>query len=387
MEVMQSGGKPIKVWTDISQIEAQAIQQLERISRMPFIYDHVAVMPDVHLGKGATVGSVIATKGAIMPAAVGVDIGCGMLAAKTNLNAKDLPDSLFQLRSEIEKVVPVGFGCQKDDFYGNMLDFKNISVYNDLDPKIITRASTQVGTLGGGNHFIEICLDSENNVWIMLHSGSRNIGNEVASMHIKIAKGEMKKAFKNLEDPDLAFLTEQTQEFKNYVNDVFWCQEYALKNRKTMFNNILEAIQKIKPDTKIIGEITSCHHNYVSIEEHFGEQVYVTRKGAIRAEIGDLGIVPGSMGTNSYIVKGKGNPDSFNSCSHGAGRKMSRTKAKATFNVEDLIAQTKNVECRKDQGVLDEIPSAYKDIKEVISNQKDLIEVVTELKQILCIKG
>ncbi|MFN8671792.1 MAG: RtcB family protein [Candidatus Sericytochromatia bacterium] len=387
MELLQKGGKQIKIWTDVSVLDEPTLEQLFRISKMPFIFEHIAVMPDVHLGKGATVGSVIATKGAIMPAAVGCDIGCGMLATKTNLTAADLPESLAKLRSQIEKNVPVGFGCHKNDKFGEGLNFLDLSVYNDLSSNTIKKAKTQIGTLGGGNHFIEICLDTEKNVWVMLHSGSRNIGNEVANIHIKIAKGEMKKAFNNLEDPNLAYLSEQTQEFKNYINDLFWCQEYALKNRRVMFDNILLSIKKLIPKTEIIGEITSCHHNYVSIEEHFGEKVYVTRKGAIRAEKTDLGIIPGSMGAKSYIVRGKGNPDSFNSCSHGAGRKMTRTKARSIFNVKDLEEQTKNVECRKDHGVLDEIPEAYKDIKEVMRNQRDLVEVVTELKQILCIKG
>lgn len=387
MELLQKGGKQIKIWTDVSGLDEPTLEQLFRISKMPFIFEHIAVMPDVHLGKGATVGSVIATKGAIMPAAVGCDIGCGMLATKTNLTAADIPESLAKLRSQIEKNVPVGFGCHKNDKFGEGLNFLDLSVYNDLSSNTIKKAKTQIGTLGGGNHFIEICLDTEKNVWVMLHSGSRNIGNEVANIHIKIAKGEMKKAFNNLEDPNLAYLSEQTQEFKNYINDLFWCQEYALKNRRVMFDNILLSIKKLIPKTEIIGEITSCHHNYVSIEEHFGEKVYVTRKGAIRAEKTDLGIIPGSMGAKSYIVRGKGNPDSFNSCSHGAGRKMTRTKARSIFNVKDLEEQTKNVECRKDHGVLDEIPEAYKDIKEVMRNQRDLVEVVTELKQILCIKG
>lgn len=387
MEIIQNGGSQIKVWTDVSGMEPQALDQLYRMSRLPFIHEHIAVMPDVHVGKGATVGSVIATKGAIIPAAVGVDIGCGMLAAQTNLKSSNLPDSLLNLRNEIENRVPVGKASHKNNAYGKDLNFNNLSVYKELGAKITDRAMTQIGTLGGGNHFIELCLDEKENVWIMLHSGSRNIGNEVASLHISFAKGEMKKHFINLEDPDLAYLSEQTQEFKNYVNDVFWCQEYALKNRQKMFDNIVESIIKVYPDLKIIGQVTSCHHNYVSVEKHFGENVYVTRKGAIKADNGDIGIIPGSMGTKSYIVKGKGHPDSFNSCSHGAGRKMSRTKAGKFFTVKDLIEQTKGVECRKDSGVLDEIPGAYKDIEQVMKNQQDLVEVTATLKQIMCIKG
>jgi tRNA-splicing ligase RtcB len=380
-------GKPIKIWTDISGVEPDAMEQLYRISRMPFIHNHVAVMPDVHLGKGATVGSVIATKGAIIPAAVGVDVGCGMLAAKTNLKADDLPERLGKLRSDIEALVPVGFEYHDDTRLSKGMDFKKLTVYDKIDSKGLERAAKQVGTLGGGNHFIELCLDQDNNVWIMLHSGSRGIGKLTAEIHIKIAKGEMKKYFHNLEDPDLAYLSEQTAEFENYVHDLFWCQNYALKNRQAMFENIVKAIRKSLPQTEIIGEITSCHHNYVSIENHFGEEVYVTRKGAIKAGEGDLGIIPGSMGAKSYIVRGKGHSDSFQSCSHGAGRKMSRTRAKKSFTIEDLKKQTEGVECRKDHGVLDEIPGAYKDIEQVMENQKDLVEVEAVLKQILCIKG
>ncbi|GIW21540.1 MAG: RNA-splicing ligase RtcB [Candidatus Sericytochromatia bacterium] len=387
MQTINLGGKDIKVWTDVSEIEEDAIKQLERISKLPFIFKHVSVMPDVHLGKGATVGSVIATKGAIIPAAVGVDIGCGMLAAMTNIKSKDLPDDISVIRKNIEKLVPLGFDSHKTDKYGKDLDFKSLSVYKELGNKIIERAAKQIGTLGGGNHFIEICLDEKENVWIMLHSGSRNIGNEVAQYHISIAKGEMRKKFIELEDSDLAYLTEQTQEFKNYINDVFWCQEYALKNRKKIFENVFLALKKYVPHIEIIGNITSCHHNYVSKEIHFGQEVFVTRKGAIKADKGDIGIIPGSMGTKSYIVVGKGNLDSFHSCSHGAGRKLSRNKARKIFTIEDLKKQTKGVECRKDKGVLDEIPSAYKDIDKVINEQKDLIEVKAVLKQILCVKG
>jgi len=384
---LESKGKPLKIWTDISGIEPEAMEQLYRISRMPFIYDHVAVMPDVHLGKGATVGSVIATKEAIMPAAVGVDIGCGMLAARTNLNASDLPDSLLKIRSDIEKIVPVGFDCHPDERFGKKLELKELSLYDQLDDKTLEKATRQVGTLGGGNHFIELCLDQENQIWIMLHSGSRNIGKTIAEKHITIAKGVMKSLLKNLEDPDLAYLTARTPEFEHYINDLFWCQEYALENRKVMFQNIVQALKKSFPNLQIEGEITSCHHNYVSVENHFGENVFVTRKGAIKAEKGDLGIIPGSMGTKSYIVRGKGNPESFNSCSHGAGRRMSRAKAKKVFTLEDLKKQTSGVECRKDSGIIDEIPGAYKDIDQVMENQSDLVEVVTILKQILCVKG
>ena len=312
---------------------------------------------------------------------------CGMLAAQTNLKAEDLPESLVQLRSDIENIVPVGRMAHKNTRFGEKLDFTQLSVYNSLNKKNVMKAQSQLGSLGGGNHFIEICLDQNKNVWLMLHSGSRNIGNEVAMSHIRTAKGEMKKALIHLEDQDLAYLTEQTQEFKNYVNDLFWCQEYALKNRKLMFDNIFKILKKTFPQIQILGEVTSCHHNYVSIENHFGENVYVTRKGAIKAGANDLGIIPGSMGTKSYIVRGKGNPESFNSCSHGAGRRMSRTKAKSLYTYRDLIDQTKGVECRKDSGVVDEIPAAYKDIDQVMSNQSDLVDIVAVLKQVICIKG
>lgn len=312
---------------------------------------------------------------------------CGMLAAQTNLTSKDLPDSLSKLRDDIENIVPVGKNSHKHTRFGEKLDFTKLSVYDSLDKTKVMRAQSQIGTLGGGNHFIEICLDQNDNVWLMLHSGSRNIGNEVAMQHIKIAKGEMKKAFINLEDPDLAYLSEQTQEFKNYVNDLFWCQEYAMQNRRVMFDNIFNTMKKIFPQIEIVGAVTSCHHNYVSIENHFGENVFVTRKGAIKAGVGDVGIIPGSMGTKSYIIKGLGNPESFNSCSHGAGRRMSRTKAKSVFTSKDLVEQTKGVECRKDHGVVDEIPGAYKDIDEVMRNQEDLVNITAVLKQVVCIKG
>lgn len=377
--------KPIKLWTKLETVEPEAIKQLTNIASLPFIHKHIAVMPDVHLGKGATVGSVIATSGAIVPAAVGVDIGCGMLAAKTNLTANDLPESLKAIRSEIEKNVPVGFSEHITCQHGNDLDISKLTVAEQINRD--TKIRQQVGTLGGGNHFIEICLDQNDDVWIMLHSGSRGVGNLTATIHINEAKGLMKKYFVDLPDPDLAYLAEGTQEFKNYVNDLFWCQKYAEKNRSVMFDLVLKSIQKFIPQTQVLGAITSCHHNYVDIENHFGKNVFVTRKGAIRARIGDMGIIPGSMGTKSYIVEGKGNPESFESASHGAGRKMSRTKAASIFTTEDLETQTKGVECRKDSKIIDEIPAAYKDIEQVMENQKDLVDIKYILKQILCVKG
>lgn len=389
MQVTHDGGKPVKIWVgDMSEVEEQAMQQMYRVSRLPFIFRHVAGMSDIHMGKGAAVGSVIASKGAIVPSLVGVDIGCGMLAARTNLRASDLPDSLKAIRDQIERDVPVGHNCHTS-LQNTNLKFEDLSVFRNksLENKIFERALTQIGTLGGGNHFIELCLDEEQTVWIMLHSGSRNIGKSVAEIHIEKAKGLMKQMFVKLEDPDLAYLGQGTTEYQDYVNDVSWCQEYAMQNRQHMFDNVYKILRKFFPKIKVEGTVTNCHHNYVQIENHFGENVIVTRKGAIQAREGQLGIIPGSMGTKSYIVRGLGNKESFCSCSHGAGRKMSRSEAKRQFTVEDLIAQTEGVECRKDAGAIDEIPSSYKDIDEVMFNQKDLVEVVHTLKQILCVKG
>lgn len=388
MQVTQAGGKPVKMWVkDVSDVEVEAVQQLYRVSRLPFIFKHVASMPDVHLGKGAAVGSVIAAKGAVVPALVGVDIGCGMLAAKLNIKAKDLPDNLKKIREQIERDVPVGHESHKSTQQMKGLNFSDLTVSDRLDYSVLERATRQVGTLGGGNHFIEICLDENQDVWIMLHSGSRNIGKSVAELHIEKAKGVMRDMFIKLEDPDLAYFGQGTPEYQNYVNDVMWCQQYAMNNRESMFNLVFAAIKRHIPQVQIASAVTSCHHNYISIENHYGENVIVTRKGAIQAREGQLGIIPGSMGTKSYIVKGLGNQESFCSCSHGAGRRMSRSEAKRQFTVEDLIKQTEGVECRKDSGAIDEIPSSYKDIDEVMFNQKDLVEVVHTLKQVLCVKG
>jgi tRNA-splicing ligase RtcB len=375
---------PIKIWAKLESVESQALDQLKNIANLPFIYKHVAVMPDVHLGKGATVGSVIATEDAIIPAAVGVDIGCGMLAVKTNLTASDLPDDLKPIRNQIERDVPLGRNEHKDEKFAENLDTSKLTVVDKLNESKVRK---QIGTLGGGNHFIEICLDENQDVWIMLHSGSRNVGKTTAEIHIDKAKGLMKRYFVNLPDPDLAFLTKESSEFKDYVNDLFWCQEYAKKNRQVMLKNVVDAIKKFVPQIELVGAVTSCHHNYVEIENHYGKNVFVTRKGAIRARTGDLGIIPGSMGTKSYIVEGKGNLESFTSASHGAGRKMSRSKATQVFTKEDLEKQTAGVECKKDSSVIDEIPGAYKDIDQVIADQTELIEVKYILKQVLCVKG
>jgi tRNA-splicing ligase RtcB len=378
-----AGGK-IKLWTPVQDVESQALDQLKNIAALPWVFKHVAVMPDVHYGKGATVGSVIASKEAISPAAVGVDIGCGMGAVLTNLRAEDLPDSLATIRADIEAGVPVGFNSHdksKTKKKTVMDRFKDLfAPVKDLEK----RASEQVGTLGGGNHFIELCLDTEGRVWLVLHSGSRNIGKSLAEYHISKAKKLAHNS--HLPDPDLAAFLAGTDELKEYWHDLDWAQQYAFENRATMKDIIMGVLRKHFPQMKELDYIT-CHHNYVSKENHYEEDVMVTRKGAIYAGAGTYGIIPGSMGTKSYIVRGKGNVESFCSASHGAGRRMSRGQAKREFTLEDFAEQTAGVECRKDQGVLDEIPGAYKDIDTVMENQKDLVEIVAELKQVLCVKG
>ncbi len=398
--ITREGSKPIKTWT--SQIEDAAYDQLRNLARLPFIHPNgVAVMPDVHAGIGATVGSVIATEGAIIPAAVGVDIGCGMNAVRTSLHAEDLPDSLASLRSAIEAAVPLGPGGQhpdnvRDDNFARLpfspvadqpLDVEN-PVAKAGGSKWYLKAAGQLGTLGSGNHFIEVCLDEDGAVWVMLHSGSRGIGNMIGRHFIERAKRQMEKYFISLPDGDLAYLPEDTDDFREYKLALEWAQEYALENRRVMLEAVLDAMRKeiTKPFT-LTTEAVNCHHNYVSRENHFGRNVWVTRKGAIRARDGELGIIPGSMGTRSYIVRGKGNLEAYCSCSHGAGRRMSRAGARKLFTIEDLKAQTEGVECRKDDAVLDEIPGAYKDIDEVMENQKDLVEVVHTLRAVLCVKG
>ncbi len=385
---------PIKTWAKVEDIESQALDQLKNVANLPIVVHHLAVMPDVHYGKGATVGSVIATKGGISPAAVGVDIGCGMCAAKTNLKAADLPDSLAELRHDIERGIPVGFSSHSDvkhlKKHGMGLEtrisklFLDFQQLNEKVHSLLRRASEQVGTLGGGNHFIEVCLDEHDNVWVMLHSGSRNIGKSVAEIYINMAK-EMQHN-QGLPDRDLSYLVAGTQEIADYRHDLMWAQTYARLNRETMFAEVKRNFTHRFPQVKF-DEAIDCHHNYVSEENHFGDNVMVTRKGAIYAGQGVMGIIPGSMGTKSYIVRGKGNPDSFDSASHGAGRRMSRGRAKKNFTLEDLAKQTEGVECRKDQGVLDEIPGAYKDIDQVMANQENLVEIKAVLKQIMCIKG
>lgn len=388
-------GVPVKIYTQ--DVDEESLDQLRKMAQLNFIHSHIAVMPDVHLGKGATVGSVIPTKNAIIPAAVGVDIGCGMNAIRLSLKAHQLPDNLSALRNAIERKVPVGFEQHKQVKAKastlSPLD-KRLKQITDKHPALRRMLrqfdatwQKQLGTLGGGNHFIELCIDENNDVWVMLHSGSRGLGNVIGTYFIERAKKEAQSRFGHVPDKDLSYFAEGSANFDDYVEAVAWAQDYAYDNRREMMRLILEAMRPLLPSFQMTKEAINCHHNYVEKEHHFGEDVYVTRKGAIRAGLDEYGIIPGSMGAKSYIVKGKGNPDSFCSCSHGAGRKMSRSKAKLLFNQQDLIAQTQGIECRKDKGVVDEIPSAYKDIDEVMANQSDLIEVVHTLKQVMCIKG
>ena len=394
-QVIQPEGKrPIKIWTD--KVEESAMEQLNNLAGLPFIAGNgVACMPDVHAGIGSTVGTVIATDRAVIPAAVGVDIGCGMNAVRLSLKASDLPDNLKDIRSQIERDVPLGTGgAHQHRSDTNLLidDDVRKTIINPLfagdEIKFLKKIVPQVGTLGSGNHFIEVCLDENQDVWIMLHSGSRGIGNMIGQYYISIAKREMEKFFIHLPDGDLAYLPEDTEHFEDYMTAVQWAQDYALENRRQMMELVIAAMrQHIKTEFTITQEAINCHHNYVEKENHFGRNLWVTRKGAIRARQGDLGIIPGSMGQRSYIVRGKGNPESYCSCSHGAGRVMSRAQARRTFTVADLVSQTEGVECRKDDSVLDELPSAYKNIDEVMENQKDLVEIVHTLKQVLCVKG
>jgi tRNA-splicing ligase RtcB len=392
----------VKMWVGAMEVEQAALTQIMNISQLPVLAGHIAIMPDVHMGKGATVGSVIPTRAAIIPAAVGVDIGCGMVAAMTNLKAEDLPTSLYSLRNAIERDVPVGFnehakgipsvsGPYADILRKNLT--KTMQAWDTLamkpnlwkaDEKKIGR---QVGTLGGGNHFIEICLDTNSNVWVMLHSGSRGIGNQIGTIAVEQAKEQALKRGWGLPDQDLAWLDEGTPEFDAYIEAMHWAQDYARFNRDTMMNLVLAVLRHKIPQMKVVGEVINCHHNFTSLEEHFGEEIWVTRKGAVSAKAGQMGIIPGSMGAKSFIVQGKGNHDAYCSCSHGAGRKMSRNQAKKLFTSLDLATQTAGVECRKDDDVIDEIPGAYKDIDEVMAAQADLVDIVHTLKQVMCIKG
>jgi tRNA-splicing ligase RtcB len=382
--------KPVLSWAG-HPLGASETQMAKNVASLPFVFKHVSLMPDVHLGKGALVGSVIATKDAVIPAAVGVDIGCGMAAVKTPFHANQLDGKLKQIRRDIEAKIPVGFN-QNSDVEKGITNWQHWRDFKDLHPGVQDlegKALKQMGSLGGGNHFIELCLDSEDAVWMMLHSGSRHIGNKLAQCHISTAKELRKLAGEKLPDPDLAYFVAGTSEFAAYWRDLQWAQQYARVNRDVMMARFKAIVEQYlaggKPTKPLLS--VNCHHNYAEQEVHFGEDVYVTRKGAVRARSEDYGIIPGSMGAKSFIVKGKGNLDSFCSCSHGAGRLMSRTKAKKQFSLDDLIAQTEGVECRKDKGVIDEIPGAYKSIDAVMSQQSDLVEIVATLRQVVCVKG
>lgn len=407
MQVIEGKAVPIKAWIDGVELEDEARQQLINLSQMPFIHKHVAVMPDVHHGAGSTIGSVIPTTGAIIPASVGVDIGCGMMAVRTSLTANDLPDSLGHIRSAIESAVPHGRtddGGDEDRGAWHDVPHKVEMAYKVMFPRLkmigdkqdntrlsraIKRSQHHLGTLGTGNHFVEVCLDEADDVWVMLHSGSRGIGNTIGSHFIEIAKQDMKKWFINLPDKDLAYLPEGTDHFDQYIEAMLWAQDFAMTNRALMMSATLRAIQdklsipfEADPNLAI-----NCHHNYATRENHFGQNIWVTRKGAVQAREGSLGIIPGSMGAKSFIVEGLGNRDSFCSCSHGAGRRMSRNKARKLFTVADHVKATAGVECRKDEEVLDETPMAYKDIDAVMAAQADLVTIKHTLKQVLCVKG
>ncbi len=395
---------PIKAWIRGVEADDGAIQQLKNTASLPFIFRWVAAMPDVHVGIGATVGSVIPTVRAIVPAAVGVDIGCGMAAVRTSLTASRLPDDLRAVRSTIERAVPHGRtegggrgdkGAWRDDPPERVA-----RAWDELRPgyeRILERHkkldrgrhSGQLATLGSGNHFIELCIDESDRVWIVLHSGSRGVGNRIGSHFIDLARKDMGRQLANLPDKDLAYFEEGSEHFRDYVEAVDWAQSYARANRRVMLENIIEALARSGslPPFELTEQAVNCHHNHVQRETHFGTEVFVTRKGAVRAGLGDLGIIPGSMGAKSYIVRGKGNPESFESCSHGAGRVFSRTEAKKRFTLADHEAATAGVECRKDAGVIDETPAAYKDIDRVMEAQKDLVDVVHTLKQVVCVKG
>jgi tRNA-splicing ligase RtcB len=404
LEIPSSKGAPIKAWVKGVPLEDQARQQLLNVAQLPFIFKWVAAMPDVHWGIGATVGSVIPTKGAIIPAAVGVDIGCGMMAVQTDLNARDLPDHLHAIRSAIEEAVPHGrthHGGKGDQGAWQILPERNLEVWGaDLKPRYdaildkhpkLDRGNhaNHLGTLGTGNHFIEVCLDESEMVWFLLHSGSRGVGNRMGCYFIELAKKDLEKSIKNLPDRDLAYFPEGSEHFFDYVEAVEWAQDFARANRDLMMQQIVQAVRdsgEVRAFTAHL-EAINCHHNYVARERHFGQNILVTRKGAVRAQRGDLGIIPGSMGARSYIVRGKGNPESFMSCSHGAGRAMSRGEARRRFTVEDHKRMTEGVECRKDAEVIDETPAAYKSIDAVMAAQSDLVEVAHTLRQVVCVKG
>lgn len=417
--IKEEGSRPIKAWVgaktstsvneasdagqlnkaapwEVPDIEDAALKQAKNLARLPFLHPNgLALMPDVHAGIGSTVGSVIATRKAIVPAAVGVDIGCGMNAVRLSLKASDLPDSLLEIRHQIERDVPLGAGGRHNDERSRELcnaqrEIMDIKMPRAVDELVTDYYKTagQLGTLGSGNHFIELCVDENQDVWVMLHSGSRGIGNLIGRTYIEKAKREMERWHTRLEDPDLAYLPEGSPLFDDYIAAMTWAQDYATANRMVMMQLVLAALRRtIAKPFELTSEAISCHHNYTQRENHFGENVWLTRKGAVSARQDQLGIIPGSMGTRSYIVRGKGNPESYCSCSHGAGRRMSRTEARRRYQVADLVRLTEGVECRKDDAVLDELPAAYKDIDEVMANQVDLVEVVHTLKAVLCVKG
>jgi len=396
---MKAINEKILSWASI--MEPKAEEQVKNISQLPFVYKHVAVMPDAHLGKGACVGSVVATDGAIIPSCVGVDIGCGMIAVKTKFKASDLPDSLESIRNGIERRIPLGAGgahakpCEAGvAFMKDTLDSEKLRPSAKLlsDDRLKEKALRQFGSLGSGNHFIEICLDENQGVWIMLHSGSRGVGNVLAGKHIERAKELMKQYFISLPDPDLAYLVRGTPEFEAYVQDLLWAQAYALQNRDEMMNRVLTELsyalfKEGGHEEEIEVERVNCHHNFTQMENHFGKNLWITRKGAIQARVGQLGIIPGSMGTKSYIIRGKGNPLAYESCSHGAGRRFSRNEARRRLSMADFDREMKGIECRRSEALIDELPSAYKDIDQVMDDQKDLVEVVATLKQVVSVKG
>lgn len=398
---IESPNVPIKAWTKGVQLDDNAKQQLINVASMPFTFKHIAAMPDVHWGMGATVGSVIATKGAVIPAAVGVDIGCGMMAVKTNITASQLPDNLLAIRSAIEAAVPHGRtnnGKQGDRGAWHDIPETTVKAWLKFDERykqILEKhpsakaynTANHLGTLGTGNHFVEVCLDESQNVWVMLHSGSRGLGNKIGMYFIEKAKEEMKRWFINLPDEDLSYLVEGSTLYNDYVEAVNFAQEFAMLNRSLMMENTINALRLFFPHLETDEMAVNCHHNYLDIENHFGQNVIITRKGAVRARETDLGIIPGSMGAKSFIVRGKGNKDSFCSCSHGAGRIMSRGQAFKNISIAQHEIDTAGVECRKDEGVLDESPAAYKDIDAVMAAQSDLVEIVHTLKQVVCVKG
>ncbi len=401
-DVLNADGTPIKAWVRGVALDEGAVLQLTHIANLPFIYKWVAAMPDVHVGKGATIGSVIATRNAIIPAAVGVDIGCGMMAVRTSLCSRDLPDHLERIRAAIERAVPHGRtgGRHRDAGAWDEIPSAIGSRWAELEPRFaelcarypqLKNANTvsHLGTLGTGNHFIELCLDEADRLWVMLHSGSRGVGNRIGSHFIALAKKEMERWFIHLPDRDLAYLSEGSNHFNDYCSAVEWAQDYARLNREEMMASVLRALRDSRnlPPFTVQESAVNCHHNYISRESHFGENVWITRKGAVRARRGELGIIPGSMGAHSFIVRGKGHPESFCSCSHGAGRAMTRTEARKRFTVEDHMAATAGIECRKDEAVIDETPMAYKPIDAVMAAQRDLVDVVHTLNQVVCVKG